>query len=129
VQARGKPYGILVRRHGFPAVRLPSRPDGSTRLVGSPVLVYKVFPDGREELVRGLRYRNLSVRTLKDIAAASDENFIFDFIGNAAPLSLIGAGGYIVNSTVVAPAVLFDDFELERPQEELPKQPIVPPPS
>ena len=41
----------------------------------------------------------------------------------------IGAGGYIVNSTVVAPAILFDDFELERPQVELPKQPIVPPPS
>ncbi len=129
VQARGKPYGMLVRKNGFPAVTRPSLANGSTRLVSAPVLVYKVYPDGREELVRGLRYRNLSVRTLKDIVAASDENFVFDFVGNAAPLSLIGAGGYIVNSTVVAPAILFDDFELERPQEELPKQPIVPPPS
>ena len=129
VQARGKPYGMLIRKNGFPAVSLPSRANGSTRLVSAPVLVYKVYPDGREELVRGLRYRNLSVRTLKDIIAASDENFVFDFIGNAAPLSLMGAGGYIMNATVVAPAILFDDFELERPQEELPKQPVVPPPS
>ena len=79
--------------------------------------------------MRGLRYRNLSVRALRDIVAASDENFIFDFAGNAAPLSLIGAGGYIVNSTVVAPSILLDDLEFERPQEQLPKQPIVPPPS
>ncbi len=129
VQARGKQYGILIRKNGFPAVSLPSRANGSTRLVSAPVLVYKVYADGREELVRGLRYRNLSVRSLKDIIAASDENYVFDFVGNNAPLSLIGAGGYIVNSTVVAPAILFDDFELERPQEELPKLPVVPPPS
>ena len=129
VQARGKSYGILIRKNGFPAVSLPARANGSTRLVSAPVMVFKVYPDGREELVRGLRYRGLSVRTLKDIIAASDENYVFDYVGNAAPLSLIGAGGYVVNSTVVAPAILFDDFELERPQEELPKQPIVPPPS
>ena len=129
VQARGKPYGMLVRKNGFPAVTLPSRANGSTRLVSAPVLVYKIYPDGREELVRGLRYRNLSVRTLRDIVAASDENFIFDFVANAAPLSLIGVGGYIANSTVVAPSILLDDFEFERPQEQLPKQPIVPPPS
>lgn len=129
VLARGKPYGILVRKNGFPAVSLPSRANGSSRLVSAPVLVYKIYPDGREELVRGLRYRNLSVRTLKDIVAASDENFVFDFVGNAAPLSLMGAGGYITNATVVAPAILFDDFELERPQDDLPKLPVVPPPS
>jgi len=129
VQARGKQYGLLIRKNGFPAVTMPARTNGSTRLVSAPVLVYKVYPDGREELVRGLRYRNLSVRTLKDIVAASDENYVFDYIANAAPLSLVGAGGYIANTTVVAPAILIDDFELERPQEEMPKQPVVPPPS
>ena len=40
----------------------------------------------------------------------------------------MSAGGYLANATVTAPSVLFEDFEMERPQEELPKPPIVPAP-
>ena len=93
-----------------------------------PILVYKVYPDGREELVRGLRFKGLSVRSLKDIAAASTESYLFDFVNNTAPFALIGGATYVTGSTVVAPAVLFEDLDFERPQEELPKLPIVPPP-
>ena len=48
--------------------------------VSLPVLVYRVYPDGREELVRGLRFRGLNARSLKDIVAASDESYVFDFL-------------------------------------------------
>ena len=40
------------------------------RPVSPPVLVYRVYPDGREELVRGLRFRGVSTRSLRDILAA-----------------------------------------------------------
>ncbi len=102
---------------------------GSVRAVSPPVLVYRVYPDGREELVRGLRFRGVSTRSLRDILAASQETAIFDFVNNAAPLALLGAGGYMAPTTVVSPALLFEEIEFELPQDQLPKPAVVPPPN
>jgi hypothetical protein len=135
-QQRNKPYGIIVRRMDFPSsasvaeVRrlLGNSAQGGGRPVSDPVLVYKVYPDGREELVRGLRFRGLNARSLKDILAAGDDNNVFDFLNNQAPLALIGGASYVAESCVIAPSVLVDDVELHPLEEESPKLPIVPAP-
>jgi hypothetical protein len=98
------------------------------RPLSVPLLVYRVYPDGKEELVRGLRFHDFTTRALKDILAASEEVTQFDFLDNTAPFALMGAGGFIAESSVVAPSVLFDELELQRSERELPKLPIVPPP-
>ena len=137
VTKRGKPYGIVVRRMDYPssaggdelrrlAVSLGNSASGT--VLSSPLLVYRVFPDGKEELMRGVRFRGLNLRALKDITASSTELYQFDLIGNRAPFALMGVGGYVFPATVVAPALLFEDLELERPQMEVPPLPIVPPP-
>jgi hypothetical protein len=92
------------------------------------VLVYKIYPDGREELVRGLRFRGLNVRSLKDILVAGDDNTVFDYLENGAPLALVGAASYTTESCMVAPSVIIDDLELHPMEEELPKLPVAPPP-
>jgi PmbA/TldA metallopeptidase C-terminal domain len=133
---RGKPYGVIVRRMDFPSSasfqevrRLMSNAEQSGgRPVSAPVLVYKVYPDGREELVRGLRFRGLNARSLKDIVAAGDDNNVFEFLNNQAPFALIGGGSYVAESCAIAPSVLIDDVDLHPVDEELPKLPIVPPP-
>jgi len=135
---RNKPYGILIRKMDFPSsasiaelrrmATLSAQSGGNSRLTTLPLLVYRVYPDGREELVRSLRFRDLSTRSFKDILAASDENYVFDFIDSNAPFALMGAGSFIVSASVIAPAVLFDELELEPIQEEVAKPPIVPPP-
>lgn len=102
---------------------------GGSRPVSMPVLVYKVYPDGREELVRGLRFRGLNARSFKDVLAAGDDEEVFDFLNNNAPFALMGAGGYVAESCVVAPSVLIDDLELHPVDDELPKLPIVPAPA
>ncbi|MDX2267615.1 MAG: metallopeptidase TldD-related protein [Bryobacter sp.] len=133
LQQRNKPYGLLLRKLDFPStgglteLRQMFAGAGS-RPVPFPLLAYKIYPDGREELVRGLRFRNMSSRALRDIIATGNDETQFDFIGNGAPLALVGAGNYIVGVSVVAPSVIFDDLELDRPQTELPKLPAVPPP-
>src|ERR1019366_7745265 len=52
IQARSKPYGILVRKLDFPSVGggapAGAQPNGG-RPVSAPIQLYKVFPDGREE--------------------------------------------------------------------------------
>ena len=136
IRARGKPYGLLIRRLDYPSSatfdelrRQFGTGQGSGRLVSPPILAYKLYADGREELVRGLRFRGLNTRALKDIVAASDESHLFEFLDTPAPLALMGAGGYIAEASVVAPSILVDDLELEKIEEEFPKLPIVPPPS
>ena len=64
---------------------------GAVRLVSAPVLAYKVFPDGREELVRGLRFRGLNVRALRDVVAASEEMYALHYLNNMAPMALMSA--------------------------------------
>jgi hypothetical protein len=91
-------------------------------------MAYRVYPDGREELVRGLRFRGVSARSLRDIVAASDHYDAFDFVNNGAPLAVLGVGGYVAPASVIAPAVLFEDMEFYRPSDEQPKRPLVPPP-
>jgi len=135
---RNKPFGLIVRKMDFPSsasldeVRTlltgMAQSGGSAHPVSVPVLVYRVDPDGTEELVRGLRFRALTTRSLKDIIAASQESFVFDFLDNGAPFALMGVGSFVAECSVIAPSVLIDDLELETMQEELTKPPIVPPP-
>jgi PmbA/TldA metallopeptidase C-terminal domain len=138
-RTRNKPYGIIIRKMDFPSSasfeelrRLLSgsaSSGGSARPVSIPILAYRVYQDGREELVRGLRFRGFNARSFKDILAASDESFVFEFLENGSPMALMGSGGSIAQSCVVAPSVLIDDLEMERMEEEFPKIPIVPPPT
>jgi TldD protein len=132
VESRGKPFGLLIRKMDFPSTaplgELRRLVSGQERPVSLPLLAYHVYPDGREELVRGLRFRGFSARSLRDIqAAGSDENF-FDFLGNLAPFSVVGGGGFVFSATVAAPSVLFEDLELDRFEQDLPQTPIAPPP-
>jgi predicted Zn-dependent protease len=136
---RGKPYGMLVRKLDYPysaggsdlqsLAQASAQSGGSARPVSPPLLIYRVYPDGREELVRGLRFRGLTSRTLRDILAASSETEMFDFVNVAAPLAILGAGGYLAPAAVISPGLLFDELELEPPQDQLPKHPTVPPPN
>lgn len=134
IKDRNKPYGIIIRKLDFPStapadeVRRLAGSSGGGRPVAPPVLVYRVFPDGKEELVRGLRFRGVSVRSLKDIAAVSSDSHTLHYLNNLAPFALLGAGAYVAPTSVVAPSLLFEDLELEKPQEDLPKLPLVPPP-
>jgi hypothetical protein len=84
--------------------------------------------DGHEELVRGMRFRGFTVRSLKDILAAGDDAAAFEYMDNGLPFALVGGGGFTTESCVVAPSILIDDLELHPEEEELPKLPVVSPP-
>lgn len=138
VRQMGRDYGLIVRKMDFPsngsledlrqsAVQA-GRAAAGGRPVSTPILVYRVYPDGREELVRGLRLRAFGTRQFRDILAAGDRLHPFDYLDNGAPLALAGAGNYVVGCSVVAPSILFEELELEPASGDLPKPPVVPPP-
>lgn len=138
IKQQGKPYGMLVRKMDFPsstsfdefrrsAMRMAR--SGGGRPLSAPLLVYRVYPDGREELVRGVRFHGLAIRAFRDILAASSEQALFQFVDNGLPTAVMGAGSYFVNCSVVAPGLLFEELELEASDDDQPRLPIVPPPS
>jgi TldD protein len=136
VDQRGLRYGILVRKLDYPASapvdELRRLAEASAqrggRIVTLPILIYKVYPDGREELVRGLRFRGASSRSLRDIIAAGNDENLFDVMQNGTILAQVGAGNFVTGATVIAPSVLFEDFEFERRTDDWPTLPVVPPP-
>jgi hypothetical protein len=101
---------------------------GGSHAITAPLLAYKVYLDGHEELVRSVVFHGVSTRSFKDIVAASDENYVFDLIDSDAIFARMGAGSYITTASVIAPAVLFEEMELAPVEEEKPQPPIVPPP-
>jgi hypothetical protein len=135
---RDKPYGLLIRKLDFPFLgtsaeiqtlqTASANSGGSVRPVSPPILMYRVYPDGREELVRGMRFRGLSSRSLRDVLAASAETAVFDYINNGAPLARAGVGNYLALASVISPGLLFDEIEVDRLQDPLQKPALVPPP-
>jgi predicted Zn-dependent protease len=135
IQSRNKPYGVIVRKMDFPStasrgevVRILQSAQGSTHPISTPLLVYKVFPDGREELVRGVRFRGFNARSFKDILAVGDDATVFDFMDDTAPFAMVGEASYTTEACVVGPSIIIDDLELHPVEDELPKLPVVPAP-
>ncbi|MBL8228596.1 MAG: hypothetical protein JNL98_08965 [Bryobacterales bacterium] len=130
---RGKPFVYVVRKMDFPSTATLDelrRVTGgqSGRPVSLPLRIYRLYADGREEVVRGLRFRGLTSRSLRDILGVSDEQHLFQYLESGAPFAHMDVTGYVAAVSVIAPSLLFDELELERIPGELPKPPVVPPP-
>ena len=110
---RSLAYGVIVRKLDFPSVG----GGGGQGAVAAPLYVYKVYADGHEEMMRGVRLRNMDTRSLKDILSAGEDSARLDYIE-----------GGTADVTVEAPSVLIDDLELEKVTDTLPKLPIAPSP-
>lgn len=138
LKQREKPFGIIVRKMDFPSsasgteirrlISGASRSGGS-RPISLPLRTYRVYPDGHEELVRGMRFRALNVRSLKDILAAGDDINVLNYLDNGQIFALIGAASESAETSVVAPSILIDDLEMVRIEDEQPKLPVVPAPA
>ena len=135
IQQRGLDYGVVIRKLDFPssasideARKILSSAGGSGRPISIPLYAYRLYKDGHEELIRGVRFKGMNARSLKDILAAGDDTVSFNYLENGAPFALMGLGSSAAQVTVVAPSLLIDDLELTKVDDELPKLPVVPAP-
>jgi hypothetical protein len=98
--------------------------DFGANKVEPAVHVYKIFAeDGREELIRGLEFREVTLRRLKDIVSAGDDyhvhNLFADGRGGIFGMAPSFAGGMTdgtsgTTSSVIAPSMLCEELELTR---------------
>ena len=138
VKSAGLKYGLIIRRMDFPSTatyqELESmarqlQKSGYARTVNTPLLAYRVYPDGHEELVRDLRFREFSAKDLRDIDAASDRPYVLNYVNNGSSFNWAEMESDATTSSVICPSLLFDSIDLARAEEESNRLPIVPPPA
>ena len=92
---------------------------GGQQNVGDPIYAYKVYvDDGREELVRGCEFGQLKLRDLKRILAGGTSPAVYNYVG-------FGLGGATPATSIIAPAVLVEEFELSKIEQEHEKLPLL----
>jgi predicted Zn-dependent protease len=119
VKKQGKPYGLYFDdiQGGF-TLTTRQLPQAFQVL---PVIVYKVFPDGRpDELVRGVDIVGTPLAALTRIVATGDEEHVFN--------GVCGAESGNVPVSAAAPAMLFSEMEVQKRAHEHERPPILPAP-
>ena len=147
VEERQAEYGIVVRRMGNPGFRpatdMPSffgAMPGQTR-VENPKLAYRVYPDGREELIRKAEFTGITDALFKEIIAASDASTVYSpgpggIASGARMVAAFGGIGFRVFGggrtgavSVSVPDLLFEELTLRKPQGNVPNPPVASHPS
>lgn len=147
-KAQGLPYALIIR--GFDDAAMTAAPELSTRELlhmfqtsdrqAPPIalLAYKVYPDGKEELVRGVQLRPVPIRAWRDIAAVGKDETVFNYLASSEhylvhKINGIQEGGAVpssgIESAVVTPDLLFKELDVVGSTTGLRPLPLVPPPA
>lgn len=118
VRSQGKPFGLRFEdiQGGFTSTGRV-RPNAFNV---TPILVYRVYPDGREELVRGVDLIGTPLTTFSRVVAADDQ---VDFFNGTCGAE---SGGVPVGSA--SPAVLVSQIEVQKKEKSQDRGPILPAP-
>ena len=147
VEERQAEFGVLVRRMGNPQLKSTADPGralmaitggGDQDAVEQAIEAYKVYADGREELIRNVTIKDFGPGAFKEIVAASAAQTVytapFQSASRSSPFVMViggpGGGPLRALSVVswVVPSLLFEDLTLKRPSGEVPNLPVTPRP-
>jgi len=88
---------------------------GQFRLASGPFSIFRLYPDGKEEPVRGMELGAFNVSNMRDILATSDDETVHIFpaagLGNAA--------------SIIIPSLLLKEVNLRKNVGVYPKPPVV----
>lgn len=145
-KASGNKYGLIIRKLDDAAIT--AAPEFSRRelvamikstdqqLPPPAVLAYRVYPNGKEELVRGVQLNEVPMQTWEDVVGVSKETTTYNFLAaTESQLQLRLAGGtdegFVpssgIESGIVTPDLLFKRLDVQgvsagsRPAPLLPK--------
>jgi predicted Zn-dependent protease len=119
VKKQGKPYGLRFAdvEGGYTTT---ARADIQAFKV-RPTVVYRVLPDGREELVRGVDLEGTPLTALSTILAAGNDFAVFN--------GYCGAESGWVPVSAASPSLLVGQMEVAHKPKGYERPPILPPPA
>jgi predicted Zn-dependent protease len=114
-----KPYGLFVDdiESGF-AITDRTLPNAFNV---TPVMIRRVFPDGREELVRGVNLIGTPLAAFSRIVAADDSPEVFN--------GICGAESGWVPVSAISPGLLLSQIEVQKQEKSEERLPLLPAPS
>jgi TldD protein len=118
-RTQDKPYGLLFEdiTGGFTGTRRA----GAQSFKVLPVVVYRIYPDGRpDELVRGVDVVGTPLTCFSKIIAAGDDAAVFN--------GTCGAESGWVPVSAISPSILVSQIEVEKRRRDQDKPPILLPP-
>ncbi len=126
-------YGIVVKRILNQNIMMTTLysltygefqyPRGNGKL--AVVEAYKIYPDGKEELIRGCEGAAFNVQTFKDIILAGNEYYVYNYLAPAVISSFISGGSPYLGTSVIVPDLLFEDAEISTINEDFKRPPII----
>jgi TldD protein len=147
-RADGLKYGLIIRR--FDDSAITAAPEFSRRelvqmikstdqqIPPPAVLAYRVLPNGKEELVRGVQLAEVPIRAWKDVLGVSKEVTTYNFLAatdSQLQMKLTGGtdDGFVpsggIESGIVTPDLLLKEIDVQPATTGAIAAPIVPKPS
>jgi len=119
IKAANKPYGLFFDdiEGGFTFTQRVIPNAFNVR----PTVVYRVYPDGREELVRGVDLIGTPLIAFSKIVAVDDQVSVFN--------GMCGAESGWVPVSASSPGLLVSQIEVQRKEKSQERAPLLPPPS
>ena len=114
----GLPYGVVVRRLAGSG----QMQDGD--LLPPPAYALKLYPDGREEPLRGAVFDGVTMRALRDVEATGAARHVYNYM-QPGPY---GAADDAVPASIVHPDILVTEMELAPDEREPDRDPVLPSP-
>ncbi len=116
---QGKPYGLIFEDISGGFTMTGRWSPQAFKVI--PLLVYRVYPDGRpDEVVRGVDICGTPLTSFSKIIATGDDYDIFN--------GTCGAESGAVPVSAVSPSILVSEIEVEKKRKGQEKPPILPPP-
>ncbi len=128
---RDLPYGIIVKKvvnQNILATVLYNLASLDYKFSGESSLIrvieaYKVYSDGREEVIRGGELKGFTVQSFKDIIFTGEKPFVLNYLAPIVSSSLSG-GGYL-GASIIIPSLLFEDGEFKPLESDFQKPPFL----
>jgi TldD protein len=119
IKAAGKPYGLFFDdiEGGFTFTQRILPNAFNVR----PTVVYRIYPDGKEELVRGVDLIGTPLIAFSKIVAADDQIAVFN--------GVCGAESGWVPVSASSPGLLVSQIEVQRKEKSQERAPILPAPA
>ncbi|MBD9149707.1 MAG: hypothetical protein EGQ14_02650 [Spirochaetia bacterium] len=118
IKRQNKPYGFMIEDLSGGFTMTATYNPQAFKL--EPTLMYRVYPDGRKEVVRGLDMVGTPQVSFNKVLAAADDYQVFN--------GSCGAESGWVPVSAIAPSVLLESMEMEKKQKSTEKPPLLPPP-
>jgi predicted transcriptional regulator YdeE len=130
---RALPYGIIVKKilninllytvlyeqtsGEFPYAQ------GDSKL--TVLEAYRIYPDGKEERIRGSEIAGISPATFKDILMIGKKHHPYNYLAPAVVSAFMTGGSQFVSASLLVPDILFEDIELRPLEGDFPKPPFL----